>query len=54
MVNFVDERFLIDVLGFVDPVLASSSLDVPSAVHLAVRLSYRWLYVIIFVLSSRL
>ena len=49
VVNFVDECLLIDVLGFVAPVLASSSLDVPSAVHHAVRLSYRRLYVIIFV-----
>ena len=31
------------------PVLASSSLDVPSAVHHAVRMSYRQLSVIIFV-----
>ena len=49
VVNFVDECLLIDDLGFVAPVLASSSLDVPSAVHHAVRMSYRRLYVIIFV-----
>ena len=31
------------------PVLASSSLEVPSAVHHAVRMSCRWLHVMIFV-----
>ena len=49
--KFVDECLLIDDLGFVmyDPVLASSSLDVPSAVHHAIRMSCRRLHVIIFV-----
>ena len=49
VVNFVDGCLLIDNLGFVAPVLAASSLDVPSAVHHAVRMSYRRLYVIIFI-----
>ena len=33
VVNLVDECLSLDDLGFVYPVLASSSLDVPSAVH---------------------
>ena len=49
VVNFVEECLFIDDLGFVAPVLASSSLEVPSAVHHVVRMSYRRLYVIIFV-----
>ena len=47
-VNFVECLF-IDDLGFVCTVLASSSLEVPSAVHHAIRMSCRRLHVIIFV-----
>ena len=48
-VNFIDGCLFIDDLGFVCPVLSSSSLEVPSAVHHAVRMSCRRLHVIIFV-----
>ena len=49
VVNFVDECLLLTIWGSYAPVLASSSLDVLSAVHHAVRMSCRRLYVLIFV-----
>ena len=49
MENFGVECLLIDDMGFVCPVLASSSLDVPSAIHHAIRMSCRRLYVLIIV-----
>ena len=41
--------YYLTIWGSYAPVLASSSLDVPSAVHHAVKMSYRRLSVIIFV-----